>query len=281
MKTESVLGLGPHGFHRIAFTEWGEAKGGRTLICVHGMTRNGRDFDRLAAALSDRWHVICPDMPGRGRSDWLPAADYTYPQYMADLTALIARLGATEVDWLGTSMGGIIGMMMAAQPQSPIKRLVINDVGPFIPRAGLLRLAEYVGKDPHFAGLDDLESFLRKVHAPFGPLSDNDWRHMALQGYRRLESGGFALHYDPAIALPLQSKDLADIEMWSTWDAIQCPVLVLRGADSDLLPRATADDMQRRGPKAKLLEWAGMGHAPALMAEDQIAPVRDWLLKAA
>lgn len=279
MKTESVLGLGPHGFHRIAYTEWGEA--GRALICVHGLTRNGRDFDRLAAALSDRWHVICPDMPGRGRSEWLPAVDYTYPQYMADLTALIGRLGVAELDWLGTSMGGIIGMLMAAQPRSPIRRLVINDVGPFIPKAGLARLAEYVGKDPHFAGLDELEAHLRKVHAPFGPLNDHDWRHMALQGYRRLEGGGYGLHYDPAIGQSLQSNDLGDVDLWSSWDAIQCPVLALRGANSDILRADTAAEMSSRGPKATLVELPGIGHAPALMAEDQIALVRDWLVKTA
>ncbi|MGH6932629.1 MAG: alpha/beta fold hydrolase [Dongiaceae bacterium] len=281
MRTESVLGLGPHGFHRIAYTEWGEARSGRTLICVHGMTRNGRDFDRLAAALAERWHVVCPDMPGRGRSDWLPAADYNFPQYMADLTSLIGRLNVTEIDWVGTSLGGIIGMQLAAQPQSPIRRLVINDIGPFIPKAGRLRLAEYVGKDPHFAGLEELEAYLRKVHASFGPLSDQHWRHMALQGYRRLEGGGFALHYDPGVAQALQSPDLTDIDMWASWDAIQCPVLVLRGADSDILLAETAAEMQRRGPKAKLVELPGIGHAPALMAEEQIALVRDWLTKTA
>ena len=190
---------GPHGFHRLVYTEWGDATAPRTLICVHGLTRNGRDFDRLAAALSERYRVICPDVPGRGRSDWLPAADYTIAQYLADMTVLIARLGAVDVDWLGTSMGGLIGMQLAAAAQSPVRRLILNDIGPFIPKAALARIGDYVGKDPHFASLDELEAYLRKIHAPFGPMTDQDWRHLALQGYRRRENGGFGLAYDPAI----------------------------------------------------------------------------------
>lgn len=280
MKTESVLGLGPHGFHRIAYTEWGEALAPRTLICVHGLTRNGRDFDRLAANLAERWRVFCPDVPGRGRSDWLPPEDYNYPQYLADMGALIARTGAKEIDWIGTSMGGIIGMHLAAQPNSPIRRLVLNDVGPFVPKAALLRMAEYVGKDPRFATLDELVGYLRKLYAPIGPLSDQDWRHLALQGYRRLEGGGFGLAYDPAIALPLQANSVKDIDLWSVWDAIPCPVLVLRGGESDLLLAKTVAEMQKRGPTVKLVEIPGVGHAPALMAENWIAVVRDWLLAA-
>jgi pimeloyl-ACP methyl ester carboxylesterase len=277
MKTEGVLGLGPHGFHRIAYTEWGAASSSRTLICVHGLTRNGRDFDRLAAALSDRWRVVCPDVPGRGRSDWLPQSDYTYPQYLADMTALIARLGVTEVDWLGTSMGGLIGMLLAAQPNTPIRRLVLNDIGPFIPKAALVRIGEYVGKDERFATVDELEAYLRRVHAPFGPISDQDWRHMALQGYRRLEGGGFALHYDPAIGPAFFAGGIKDVEMWSVWDAVRCPVLVLRGVHSDILSAETAAEMQKRGPKARVVEFADTGHAPALMNESSIAVVREWL----
>lgn len=278
MKTQSYLGLGPSGFHRIAYTEWGETSAARTLICVHGLTRNSRDFDRLAVALSDRWRVICPDMPGRGRSDWLPAADYGYPQYVADCAALVARLGVADVDWLGTSMGGLIGMFAAAQANTPIRRLIMNDIGPIVPKSALQRLAGYVGKYPRFANLDDLENHLRQIYAPFGRLADSDWRHMALQGYRRLEGGGYGLAYDPAIAKPFEAADLKDIDLWSVWDSVRCPVLVLRGAESDLLRPDTAKEMAGRGPKAKLLELPGIGHAPALMSDDQIAMVREWLL---
>jgi pimeloyl-ACP methyl ester carboxylesterase len=174
-------------------------------------------------------------------------------------------------------MGGLIGMMLAAQPNAPIRRLVLNDVGPFLPKAGLARIAEYVGKDPRFASLDELEAYLRRVHAPFGPISDQDWRHMALQGYRRLEGGGFGLAYDPAIGPAFLAGGIQDIELWPVWDAVRCPVLVLRGAESDILTAATAAEMRERGPKAQLVEFPGIGHAPALMTESSIAVVRDWL----
>lgn len=277
MKTGTFLGLGPQGFHRVAYVEWGAEDAPRTVVCVHGLTRNGRDFDRLAAALSQHWRVACPDMVGRGRSDWLAdPAGYGYPQYLADMTALIARLNVGSVDWVGTSMGGIIGMMMAAQPKSPIRRLVVNDVGPFIPKAALQRIAAYVGLDPRFDSVGELEAYLRKVHEPFGPLSDPDWRHLALQGYRRLEDGRFALAYDPGIAVAFNTG-IQDVELWSVWDAISCPVLVLRGGRSDLLLAETATEMTRRGPKATLVEFPEAGHAPGLMSAEQIAVVRDWL----
>jgi pimeloyl-ACP methyl ester carboxylesterase len=280
MKTESCMGLGPSGFHRLVYAEWGAATAPRTLICVHGLTRNGRDFDRLAAALSEKYRVICPDVPGRGRSDWLPAAEYTYPQYLADMTVLIARLGAGDVDWLGTSMGGLIGMMLAASANSPVRRLILNDIGPFIPKAALARIGDYVGKDPHFASLDELEAYLRKIHAPFGPMTDQDWRHLALQGYRRRENGGFGLAYDPGIAAGfLAVKE--DVDLWAVWDKVTCPVLVLRGANSDVLTAATAKEMQKRGPKTKVIDCVGAGHAPGLVTEDQIAAIRDWLAQTA
>ncbi|MEX2009412.1 MAG: alpha/beta hydrolase [Dongiaceae bacterium] len=277
MNTGSFLGLGPHGFHRIAYAEWGGDAAARTLLCAHGLTRNGRDFDRLAAAFDGDRRVVCPDLPGRGRSDWLPqAADYTYAQYLADMTALIARMGVAELDWLGTSMGGLIGLMLAAQPDTPIRRLVLNDIGPFVPKAALERIAGYVGRDPRFASLDELEAYLREVHAPFGPLDDSDWRHMALQGYRRREDGGFGLAYDPAIGAAFRTDEpLADVDLWAAWGAVRCPVLVLRGGDSDLLLPDTAERLSRDG--ATVVEFPGVGHAPALMAADQIAVVREWL----
>jgi len=280
MKQRSLDALGATGFHRIAYVEWGEP-GAPAVICAHGLTRNSRDFDRLAAALSERCRVVCPDLAGRGRSDWLPAKQYTYPQYLADMTVLISRLDTADVDWLGTSMGGLIGMQLAAAANSPIRRLVLNDVGPFIPKAALQRIGGYVGKDPHFASLDELEAYLRKVHAPFGPLSDQDWRHLALQSYRRRENGGFGLAYDPAIAEGYLASMKEDVDLWALWDKISCPVLVLRGATSDVLTAATAKEMQKHGPKAKVIEFAGTGHAPALVGEDQIAAVRDWLAQTA
>lgn len=278
MKVRRILGLGARGFHRICYAEWGSSEAPRTVVCVHGLTRNGRDFDRLAADLSQNWRVVCPDVVGRGRSDWLAdPAGYGYPQYCADMVTLIARLDVPSVDWIGTSMGGLIGMMLAAQPRSPIRRLVLNDVGPVVPKAALERIASYVGRDPRFASLGELEAYLRKVHAPFGDLSDADWRHLALRGYRRLEGGQFGLAYDPAIGDAFKTGTIEDVVLWPIWDAITCPVLVLRGASSDLLLPETAAEMARRGPKATVVEIAGAGHAPALMSPDQIAIVRDWL----
>jgi pimeloyl-ACP methyl ester carboxylesterase len=277
MIQRAFLGLGPHGFHRVAYTEWAGPPNGRTAICVHGLTRNGRDFDRLAEALSATHRVVCPDIPGRGKSEWLShGEDYGYPLYLGDMAALIARLDVAEVDWIGTSMGGLIGMMLAAQPGSPIRRLVINDIGPFIAQAGLERIGTYIGKDPSFQSRAELETYFREVHAPFGKLSDAEWAHLAEHGSRTKPDGTLGLAYDPRIGAAFQGEQ-KDIELWPVWDAIRAPTLVLRGAESDLLCREHALAMTERGPRAKLLELRGIGHAPALMAIDQIDAIRDFL----
>lgn len=277
MTAHDLSCLGPHGFHRIAYAEWAGPPGARTVLCVHGLTRNGRDFDDLARALSRSCRVVCPDIVGRGRSQWLShAADYGYPLYLADMAALIARLDVAEIDFVGTSMGGLIGMMLAAQPGSPIRRLVVNDIGPLIAKEGLLRIASYVGADPVFADLAALEAYLRTVSASFGALSDAQWRHLAEHGARRRPDGTFGRAYDPAIAGAF--KDVAgDIDLWPVWDAIRCPTLVLRGAESDLLRAGDAAAMTRRGPQARLVEFPGIGHAPALMDGAQIAVIEDFL----
>ena len=278
MIERSVSSLSMTGFHRIHYTEWGRADNDRTVICVHGLTRNGRDFDALATELADHYRVLCPDVVGRGHSDWLPdKTGYTYPQYCTDMTALIARTGAEQIDWVGTSMGGLIGMVLAAQPQSPIRRLVINDIGPFIGKAALERIASYVGQSDDFDSLDELERHLRIIAAPFGPLTDDQWHHLAVHSARQRDDGRWVYSYDPGIRQAF-ATDLNDIDMWPVWEAIQCPVLVLRGEQSDILARADAEAMTRRGPKAELVEFSGVGHAPALMDRQQIAVIRDWLL---
>ena len=280
MKDKSVLCLGAAGFHRIAYTEWGAPDAARTLVCVHGLTRNGRDFDTIAAALEDGYRVICPDIVGRGRSDWLrDGTQYQNPTYLADLVTLLARAGANEVDWLGTSMGGILGMLMASMPGSPIKRLIINDVGPFLPKPALERIAGYTGTAPDFDDIGVLEAYLREVHAPFGDLTDQQWRHMAETSSREVDGGKVALAYDPTIGDNFRAGPLDDVDMWGFWDAIRCPTLVLRGESSDLLLSEHAEEMTRRGPKAELAEITGCGHAPALMDSEQIALIRDWLAK--
>ncbi|TDQ80978.1 pimeloyl-ACP methyl ester carboxylesterase [Dongia mobilis] len=280
MRQGSVLGLSPAGFHRVAYTEWGDPANPRVVVCCHGLTRNGRDFDALAADLAADFRVICPDIVGRGASDWLADPQhYGYPQYCADMNVLIARLAVPDLLWVGTSMGGLIGMTLAAQAGSPIRRLVINDVGPFVPKAALLRIADYVGLDNRFSSLDAVENHLRKVLAPFGPLTDAQWRHLVEHGHRRRADGTFGLAYDPAIAGNVKLA-VQDWDLWALWDRVACPALVIRGAQSDLLLPETAQEMTRRGPQAELVTWEGMGHAPALMAPEQIAAVRQWLTRA-
>jgi pimeloyl-ACP methyl ester carboxylesterase len=271
--------LGPSGFHRIVYSDWLGSADAPTLVCVHGLTRNGKDFDALAKALSARYRVICPDMPGRGRSGNLKlAAEYNYSTYVADAVALIARLDVDKVDWVGTSMGGLIGMMLAAQPGNPIRKLVLNDIGPFLSKVGLERIRDYVGLDPTFPSLEAFETTLRATYAAFGPLTDAQWRKMARDSAREKPDGGWGFAYDPRIGEALKAGPLEDIDIWPTWDAIQCPTLLLRGAQSDLVTRETAEAMTQRGPKAKLIEVTGVGHAPALVEEDQIGTVRDFLL---
>ncbi len=278
MHATTFLGLSPAGFHRIACTEHGE-EGGAPVVCVHGLTRNGRDFDKLGAALAaDGRHVLCPDIVGRGQSDWLPRPElYTYPQYLADMTVVLGRFNGAPVDWIGTSMGGLIGLMLAAQPHAPIRRLVLNDIGPFIPKSALERLAAYVGTDPHVATLAELEHYLRRIHAPFGITQDDDWAALARHSARPLPEGGYALAYDPAIGNALRTSPPTDLDLWAIWDTVPCPVLLLRGEHSDLLAPETADRMIRTGPRAVLHTVPHCGHAPALMDAETINRIRTFL----
>jgi pimeloyl-ACP methyl ester carboxylesterase len=278
MIERDVLCLGPHGFYRMAYIEWPGRGARRPVLCVHGLTRNGRDFDRLAAALAGDAAVLAPDMPGRGRSDWLDRAeDYVYPTYMAACAALLAQAGAREVDWVGTSMGGIVGMFLAALPGTPIRRLVLNDIGGLIPADGLRRLASYVGTDPSFADSAALEADLRRIAAPFGRLSDEDWRHLARWSTRDKADGTLGYAYDPRIGDALRQAEPKDVDLWSFYDAIKVPTLLLRGADSDILRHEDALAMTERGARARLVEFPGIGHAPSLMAADQIAYIREFL----
>ncbi len=280
MRQSSFLGLGPHGFHRIAYTDWGDVNNPNVLICVHGLTRNGRDFDVLAQALQDRYRVICPDIVGRGESQWLShSADYSYVQYLADMNALIARLNVETLHWVGTSMGGLIGMMLAGQPNTPIRRLVMNDIGPFIPKASLERLAQYVGRAPTMESQYDVEQYLRVVMAPFGKLTDAQWQHMAMHSAKRTPDGKCLLHYDPAIADVFKGSAIQDVNLWSFWKIVICPVMVIRGEDSDLLLRETIDQMKVGRSNVSSIEIANTGHAPALMDDEQILAVRNFLLE--
>ena len=275
--------LAPEGLHHMAYWEWGDAANPKVLVCVHGLTRQGRDFDTLARELAGHYRVVCPDVVGRGESDWMKnPASYAIPTYVADMVTLLARLDAREVHWLGTSMGGLIGLGLAALPESPIRRLVLNDVGPTIEFAALARIGTYVGMPAHWATLDEAADALRAISLGFGPHTREEW--LALTRAQLVSDGdGFKPHYDPAIGVPFKAvtPELAaagEAMLWQAYDAIRCPTLVLRGAVSDLLARATADAMTQRGPRARLHEVDGVGHAPTLVHADQIAVVRDFLL---
>ncbi len=270
------------GLHRIAYYEWGDRGSDRTVVCVHGLSRCARDFDALAAALADRCRVVAVDLPGRGESDWLKQPlEYVVPTYVNDLVTLIARLDVEAVDWVGTSLGALCGMVIAAQELSPIRRLVLNDAGPVISAASLERIGEYLGKAPTFASFAEAVAYVRAVSAPFGPHTDEQWRGLTEHVVRPLPEGGFRMHYDPRIAEPYNAqRPFKASDLWHLWDAIRAPVLLLRGAESDLLTREVALEMTRRGPRAKLVEFPGVGHAPTLLSPNQIAPVREFLIGA-
>ena len=281
-RPRTVRCASPAGLHRIAYVEWGDRENERVLVCVHGLTRCARDFDRLAEAMSDRYRVICPDVAGRGDSDWL--ADpmlYVIPQYVADMVTLIARLDVESVHWVGTSMGGLIGMFLAAQNGTPVSRLVLNDAGPVIAKASLERIATYLGVAPPLPTIEVAEQLVRAVSASFGPHTDAEWRFLTEVVVRKNADGGYRFHYDPRIAEPYRkSMPEKDLELWQYYDAVRCQTLVLRGEQSDLLTRDTCAQMSQRGPKAKVVELSGVGHAPTLMHEDQIGIVREFLLAA-
>lgn len=277
MQQNNFLGQNPFGFHRISYTHWGRTTEKTAVICVHGLTRNGRDFDWLAESLQDRYEIFCPDMAGRGKSDWLAqAALYNYPQYMSDLTALIARTGAKEIIWIGTSMGGIIGTYMAAQKNSPIKKLVINDVGPHIPLAPLQRIAEYAAKKPRFKTQAEAEAYCRQTYASFGPQTENTWQTFTKNSLQPTPEGDFTLSHDPAIAGNFKSLD-QPVDFWNIYDQVQCPTLVIHGAKSDILTQETAQAMTQRGPKASLVTFENVGHAPLLATPSQISTVQNFL----
>lgn len=272
--------LSASGLHQLAYLQWGAPERGRVLVCVHGLTRCARDFDVLAAALAAEYRVLCPDLPGRGDSDWLQKPEeYQVLTYLGDMVTLIARSNVETVDWVGTSLGGLVGMMLAALPGSPITRLVLNDVGPVLAASSLERIAAYLAQRPALPTIDAAEAYVRSIYAPFGQHSDAEWRELTVHTVRELSDGSFRLHYDPAIALAFAARPLdRGMDLWSVYDAIRCPTLVLRGAESDLLSRETAEQMSQRGPRAKVVEIAGVGHAPSLLHADQVELIRAFLL---
>jgi pimeloyl-ACP methyl ester carboxylesterase len=279
-RQRQVQCITPGGLHQLAYTEWGDRANCKVLVCMHGLSRCGRDFDSLARAMASDYRVICPDAPGRGLSGWLKnPMEYQLQTYVADMVTLLARLDADSVHWVGTSMGGMIGMALASLAETPVKKLVLNDVGPVLAAASLARIGEYLGKAPQFPDFAAAVQYIRAVSAPFGAHSDAEWSILTEHVTRRQADGSYRMHYDPAIAVPFSAaKPGKDIELWPYYDAIRCPTLVIRGALSDLLRRETLQEMAGRGPRARTVEIPEVGHAPTLMHADQIAIVRDFLL---
>jgi pimeloyl-ACP methyl ester carboxylesterase len=280
------------GLHRMAYWEWdGPGADAPVLVCVHGLSRQGRDFDALARALCGRYRVVCPDIVGRGRSGWLrQPGGYQLPTYVTDMVTLLARIDVEQVDWVGTSMGGLIGMGVASlsRPEGvpgPIRRLVLNDVGPAVRFEALERIGGYLGRAAHFESLEAGVAYLRSISEGFGPHTDQEWWDLSVPLFN--DDGGpdgkhWTLRYDPAIALPFsavtpEAAAAGEAALWAAYDSLTCPTLLIRGAESDLLSAETARAMTQRGPHARFVELPGIGHVPTLVHEDQIAIVRDFL----
>jgi pimeloyl-ACP methyl ester carboxylesterase len=286
----------PAGSHRMAYWLWGEPDAPRVVVCVHGLSRQGRDFDALAAALLERspvpLRVVCPDVVGRGRSDWLAdPMGYGFPTYAGDMLQMLAQLHAAAplatLDWVGTSMGGLIGMGLAGTPglplPAPVRRLVLNDVGPVIAWSALQRIGTYLGNTGRFQTVQQAADAMWEISRTFGPHTPEQWLALSQAMVRPLPEGGFTLHYDPAIAVPFRTLDATaaaagQAALWQLYDGIRARTLLLRGAQSDLLARDTALEMTRRGPRPRLVEFEGVGHAPTLIADNQLEVVTAFLL---
>ena len=298
-----VCNAGPQAF-RQAWWQWGQPDAAHVVVCVHGLTRQGRDFDALAQTLlADAaarglppLRIICPDIAGRGQSEWLRDHTlYQVPVYVGAMLQLLAHLQQqapiTRLDWVGTSMGGQIGLGMTAAQAMPVwpqgvphfSRMVLNDVGPTLSWQALSRIGSYVGDTGHFASEAEAVAHLRERFAAFGPHSDEEWTQLNQAQLMPHPQGGWRQHYDPAIGRAFGdiSQDAwaqGEAMLWQMYDAIQAPLLLLRGADSDLLPHETAQAMRQRGPRAQLVEFAGVGHAPTIVAQDQRDAVTGFLL---
>ena len=275
----SVLCGGALGLYRMAYREWGDASNPRVLICVHGLTRNSLDFARLATKLSNDYRVIAPDVVGRGESDRHPEPmAYSTLTYAADMVTLLARLGVERVDWLGTSMGGLIGMMLAAHTNTPIRRLVLNDVGPTLSLEALKRIVNYVSGPHEFADGETGRRYVRTIFSPFALSSEADWSELIDHTLKPTADGGFRFNYDPDIRKPLEVAMLGqEVDLWALYDRIRCATLLIHGEKSDLLSAETALEMSHRGPRPLLKTVAGVGHAPMFMSDDQIDLVRSFL----
>lgn len=298
MKTDYYLGISEEGFHRVVYSEWGKPEPGSIpIICVHGLTRNRHDFDSLANFISEQGrHLFCPDMVGRGDSDWLKnPLHYTYEQYVSDSNVMIAKSNAIQVDWIGTSMGGLIGMILASLNKSPIRRLVMNDIGPQIPVKSMARLSKYAGKDPEFSSVEEAKQYLKTIYADFGNLSDEQWQQFTENSIHEIAPGRYATTMDQGIKIVQAKSKLAwnlllhpmkalegtlfDVDLWEIWRKVNCPVLVIHGSHSDMLLPATIEKMQKTNPRVDVIEISNAGHAPALLDPVHQKMIYQWLMK--
>jgi len=286
VRIESVQCISPAGLHRMFYKDWGDVANPNILVCVHGVTRVADDFDVLARELMRDYRVICPDVVGRGRSDWLKAPQYyQLPQYVSDMVTLLARLNTNKISYLGTSMGGMIGMVLASLPENPIQKLILNDIGPAMNLASLEFISDYIGQSIKFSTFDEAAQYIRSISPTFGQHTEEQWNKIAKDVLRQDKDGSWIKHYDLNIAIPMRQgvnpEALRVIEstLWAQYDAIRCPTLLLRGAESALISEETAIQMTERGPKAQLVEFPKVGHAPTLVHAEQIAPIREFLLR--
>jgi pimeloyl-ACP methyl ester carboxylesterase len=281
----------------MAYWQWGELAAPHVIVCAHGLSRQGRDFDALARGLLARsrapLRILCPDVVGRGRSDWLAdPMGYGIPTYAADMLQLLGQVqrqaAIRTLDWVGTSMGGLIGLALAGTPNLPlpvpVRRLVLNDVGPVIQWSALQRIGTYLGNTGRFDSVQQAADAMWQISQGFGPHTPAQWLALSQAMVKPLPGGGFTLHYDPAIAVPFRTLDAAAAQageamLWQLYDAVRADTLLLRGVNSDLLARETAAEMGRRGPRARLVEFAGVGHAPTLIAPNQVEAVASFLLQ--
>lgn len=281
-RMHTVQWLSPQGLHNLAYREWGSPDNPHVLLCVHGLTRNSADFETLALSLCKDLRVVAADMPGRGASDWLSdPAMYAVPTYVNACVALVARLNPSTLDWLGTSMGGLIGMGYASLPNNPIRKLILNDVGPSLNFAALQRIGDYVSKAIRFSSLQEARSYIRNISKPFGPHTNEQWNKLT-DSVLLEKNGQWQPHHDPAIGQTFQNLSeatalLHENALWAAYDAIKADTLVVRGEHSDLLTPQTVESMRQRGPQAKVIELAGVGHAPTFMQNEQIHIVREFL----
>jgi pimeloyl-ACP methyl ester carboxylesterase len=277
----SLRCLSMSGFHRIAYTDWGPESASETVVCAHGLTRQGRDFDYLAGSLAAAgFRVVCPDLVGRGRSGWMPhVLDYVFPQYCADMATLLAALGSTRVHWVGTSLGGLIGIVLASMPDTPIISLVVNDIGPDVPTSAAARVGIRVNTDPTtFGSLEQAERFNRRAFAACGDLTDAQWRHFTFHGLREdKERGGYVVRIDPKVVTAYNLLFYYQMTLWNYWGRMRMPILAIYGEDSDFVPPHLIRTMKRSTPQLKTHPVAGTGHMPMLMSAGEISAIKTFL----